>query len=287
MTRIALLGLGAMGRRMGHRLLAAGHELVVFNRSAGPAEALAAAGAAVAATPRDAAAGAEVVWSMVFDDTASRDVWMTPGSGALAGLSATAIAVESSTLSPGQVGELAAAVSRTGAEFVDAPVAGSRPQAEAGQLIFLAGGSVAAVDRLRPLLLTMGGAVHRAGGVASGAWLKLAVNAMFATQVVAVAEQLSMLRRAGLDMKSTLEILRQMPTTSPAAAGAAALMLAGDYSPQAPVELIAKDLAYAMASGRQSGSDLPLTAAVLQRFDAAAAAGWGAENLVAVSKLYD
>ena len=287
MTRIALLGLGAMGRRMGHRLLAAGHELVVWNRSAGPADTLAAAGAAVAATPREAADGAEVVWSMVFDDAASREVWMAPGSGALSGLSAIAIAVESSTLSPGHVGELAAAVARTGAEFVDAPVAGSRPQAEAGQLIFLAGGPATVVDRLRPLLLAMGGAVHRVGDVASGAWLKLAINAMFATQVVAVAEQLNMLRRAGLDMKSTLDILRQMPTTSPAAAGAAALMLAGDFSPQAPVELIAKDLAYAVASGRQSGCDLILTAAVLQRFDAATAAGWGKENLVAVSRLYD
>ncbi len=286
MTRVALLGLGAMGSRMGLRLLAAGHALTVWNRSAGPCDALAQAGAAVAATPRAAAAGAEIVWSMVFDDAASSAVWMAPVSGALLGLGPNAIAVESSTLSPLHVAALAGAVARTGAAFVDAPVAGSRLQAAAGQLIFLAGGQATAVDALRPLLLALGGVVHHVGDGGSGAWLKLAVNAMFASQVVAMAEQLNLLRRAGLEMGSTLDILRSLPTTSAAAAGAAGLMLSGDVSPQAPVDLIVKDLGYAVASARRCGADLSLTAAVLGRFQAASAAGLGGENLVAVAKLY-
>ena len=120
----------------------------------------------------------------------------------------------------------------------------------------------------------------------SGAWLKLAVNAFFATQVVAMAEQLNLLRKAGLDPQRALDSLRSMPVTSPAAAGAAALMLAGNYSPQAPVDLIAKDLDYALQSGASAGAPMPVTAAVKARFDAASLAGFGNENLVAVAKLY-
>lgn len=283
MTRIAFLGLGAMGRRMAARLLAAGHPVTVWNRSPQPADALRALGADVAATPRAAVAGAAVVISMVFDDAASRRVWLDAQDGALAGLAPAAIAIESSTVTPGWIGELAAAAAARGVGFVDAPVAGSRPQAEAGQLIFMAGGDAAAVARVTPLLRTMGRALHHVGKVGSGAWLKLAVNALFGTQVAAMAEVLAQLRAAGLDTARAVEALRAMPVTSPAAAGAAVLMLAADYRPQAPVDLIAKDLGYALASSAQP---LPLTQAVAERFAAARRAGYGGDNLVAVARLY-
>lgn len=283
MTRIAFLGLGAMGRRMAARLLAAGHPLTVWNRSPQAADALRALGAQVAASPRAAVAGAEVVISMVFDDAASRRVWLDPQDGALAGLAPAAIAIESSTVTPGWISELATAASARGVAFVDVPVAGSRPQAEAGQLIFMAGGEAAAVARVTPLLRTMGSALHHVGPVGSGAWLKLAVNALFGTQVAAMAEVLAQLRAAGLDTARAVEALRAMPVTSPAAAGAAALMLAADYRPQAPVDLIAKDLGYALASSAQP---LPLTQAVAERFAAARRAGYGGDNLVAVARLY-
>lgn len=283
MTRISFLGLGAMGRRMATRLIDAGHAVTVWNRSPQAAEALRALGAEVAATPRAAAARAEVVISMVFDDAAARRVWLDAHDGALAALDPSAVAIESSTVTPGFIGELAAAASARGVAFVDAPVAGSRPQAEAGQLIFMAGGTTEAVTRITPLLATMGSALHHVGPAGSGAWLKLAVNALFGTQVAAMAEVLAQLRAAGLDAARALAALRAMPVTSPAAAGAAALMLAADYRPQAPVDLIAKDLGYALASAAQP---LPLTQAVAERFAAARRAGYGADNLVAVARLY-
>lgn len=287
MTRIALLGLGAMGRRMARRLLDAGHELTVWNRSAGPGDALVAAGARSAATPREAAQGADVVWSMVYDDTASRQVWLDSAHGAAGSLSADAIAVESSTLSTAWIAELGRALAPTGAAFIDAPVAGSRPQAEAGQLIFMVGGVADAVDRLRPILAAVGSAVHHVGPTGSGTSLKLVVNTLFATQVAAMAEQLAVLRKSGVELPGALAALRAMPVTSPAAAGAASLMLAHNYSPQAPVDLIAKDLGYALDSGTQCGADMPLTKAVRARFADAHAAGFGAENIVAIAKLYD
>lgn len=287
MTRIALLGLGAMGQRVARRLLDAGHPLTVWNRSPAAADALVSAGARRAATPREAAEGADLVWSLVYDDAASQRVWLASADGAVAALARGAVAVESSTLGTAWVAQLASAVAATGAAFVDAPVAGSRTQAEAGQLIFMAGGETEAVDRLRPTLAAVGSAVHHMGPVGSGACLKLVVNTLFATQVAAVAEQLGVLRKAGLDLPRAFDALRAMPVTSPAAAGAASLMLARNFSPQATVDLIAKDLAYALRAGQQQGADMPLTAAVHARLQAAQAAGLGADNVVALARLHD
>lgn len=283
MTRISFLGLGAMGRRMATRLIDAGHAVTVWNRSPQAAEALRALGARVAATPRAAATGADVAIAMVLDDAASRRVWLDPHDGALQALPPSSVAVESSTVTPAWIGVLAAAAAARGVAVVDAPVAGSRPQAEAGQLIFMAGGDAAAVARVRPLLLHLGGALHHIGAVGSGAALKLAVNTLFGTQVAAMAELLAQLRGSGVDPQRALEALRAMPVLSPAAAGAAGLMLAADYRPQAPIDLIAKDLGYALASSTQP---LPLTRAVAERFAAARAAGYGGDNLVAVARLY-
>jgi 3-hydroxyisobutyrate dehydrogenase len=278
--RLAFLGLGAMGQRMAARLLGAGHAVTVWNRSPGPQAALQAQGARVGATPREAAEGADVVFAMLRDDAASLAVWLDDTTGAAAALAPDALAVECSTLSPAWVAELARQLP---VPLVDAPVAGSRPQAEAGQLIFMAGGAAADVERLRPLLLAMGSVVHTPGSTGSGAALKLAVNSLFATQVAAVAEQLALLRSLDVDLPTALAVLKAMPVTSPAAAGAAALMLAGADAPQFPVELVVKDLGYAVAASAQP---LPLTASTLGRFQAALEAGYGNEHLVAVRKLY-
>lgn len=285
MTRIAFLGLGAMGSRMATRLLAAGHALTVWNRSAGAADALRARGAAVAASPRAAAAQAEVVFAMLFDDAASRSAWLDAEQGAAQSLAPGTLAVETSTLSPAWTATLNTALAQRGVRFVDAPVAGSRPQAEAGQLIFLTGGSAADVEALRPLLTALGTAVHHVGPSGAGATLKLAANALFATQVAAMAELLRFVERAGLDAPRALEALRSLPITSPAAAGVAALTLARNFQPQAPVALLAKDLGYALDAARAAGAALPTTEAVEALFRRAAREGLGCENLNAVARL--
>lgn len=277
---IAFLGLGAMGQRMAARLLAAGHRVHVWNRSPGPAQALQSLGALVAETPREAVADARFVFSMVRDDDASRGAWLDPHHGAAAGLRPDSVAVECSTLSPAWIATLAAALP---VPLVDAPVAGSRPQAEAGQLIFMAGGATAAIQTVTPVLMDMGSAVHALGRSGTGSAMKLAVNSLFATQVVAMAEQLALLDDQQVDLVSALAALKSMPVTSPAAAGAASAMLARAYAPQFPVQLAAKDLGYALAAARH---ELPLTAAVLGRLQAARDAALGDENLVAIHKLY-
>ena len=282
-SSVAVLGLGAMGRRMARRLLEAGVTLVVWNRSSNAVADLVADGARSAASPREAAEGAAVVLAVVTDDDASRAVWDGPD-GALAGLGADAVAVESSTLTPARVAEWAEAVRNRGAVPLDAPVVGSRPQAEAGRLAFLAGGDADALDRVRPLLDVMGGAVHACGPVGGGAAMKLIVNASFAAQVAQAAESLALARALGLD--AAADVLKALPVTSPAAAGAIDAIGAGAFDPLFPIDLVAKDLRYAEATAAQADRDVPIASAARAVYERARREGHGGLNVTGVARLY-
>ena len=278
---VSILGLGAMGARMAARLLDAGHALTVWNRTPGRADGLATRGARLASSPRDAATGADLVIACVTDDAASRSVWFGDD-GALAGLGPDAVAVESSTLTVAYVNELAEAVAVTGAAFLDAPVAGSRPQAEGGHLVYLVGGDARSLERARPAFDVMGGAVHHVGPTGHGAAMKLAVNALFAIQVAAVGEWFAALRGAGLDEDRTVEVLSAVPVTSPAAAGALGAIARGAFDPLFPIDLVEKDLGYAV----ELAAAAPATAAARETFARAQAEGLGGQNITAVARLF-
>jgi len=285
MARIAFLGLGAMGTRMAANLAAAGHDLAVWNRTPERAASLGAPRTRAARTPRDAAHDADIVISMVRDDEASRAIWTTPDTGALAGMPAAAVAVECSTLSLAWTRELAETCRARGHAFVDAPLAGSRPQAEAKALIFFAGGEQAAVERVRPILLATGAAVHHAGPATSGMAVKLSVNTLFATQVAAIAELLEVLRRNGVNPVRALDIIGATPVCAPGIKAAGEMMLRDAFAPLFPVELAEKDLGYAALATVEPGKGL-LTRAVRAVFQNAIAAGFGREHVTAVTKLY-
>ncbi|HEU4406700.1 MAG TPA: NAD(P)-dependent oxidoreductase [Polyangiaceae bacterium] len=284
--RIAFLGLGAMGRRMAGRLVDAGHDVVVWSRSGVPDDAPRLRGRE-APSPRAAAEGAGVVVSMVADDEASKAVWDDPRAGALAALGAGALAIESSTLTPARVAELGGRVRSAGAQFLDAPVVGSRPQADAGALVYLVGGEPDAVDRARPLLAALGRAVHHVGPTPAGSLAKLVANALFGVQIAAVAELLGFAARARLDAAGLLEALGDLPVLSPAAKLAAGGMLAGRFEPMFPAALAEKDFRYALAAAEAVGGRLPVTGRVREIFEHAVARGLGGENLTAVAKLYE
>lgn len=290
MSRVAVLGLGAMGRRMAARLLAAGHDVVVWNRSPGPAEELAAelavSGARVAGSPREAAAWASFVIAMVYDDAASRAVWLDPHSGAFAGLRPGAVALDCATLSPAHVRRLHDEAGARGLAFLDAPLAGSRPQAEAGELVFMVGGAAEHLTAAEPVLRAMGRAVHHAGGPAAGTLVKLMVNVLLASQVATLAEGLALAARAGLDPAAAFAIVSDTPVAGPSLRGAGAAMLARDFRPQAPVDLIVKDLGLARAAGEAAGLSLPMAAAAERLYRQAAALGLGPDNLTGIVKLY-
>lgn len=282
---VTILGLGAMGARMAARLLDAGHAVTVWNRTPERADPLVEAGARPAATPREAASGAEVVLAMLTDDDASRAVW-TGADGALAGLGAGAVAIESSTLTPGWVRELAAQVETRGATLLDAPVSGSRPQAEAGVLVYLVGGDAEAVGRVRPVLDATGGSVQHVGPVGQGAALKLAVNSLYAAQVASVAELLLALRAEGVDEARAAEVLGATPVASPVAVAAMRSIVGRQFDPLFPIDLVEKDLRYTIDVAGAAGASVPTTEAVHAAFVEAQRAGHGGENITAIARRF-
>ncbi|MDZ5646646.1 NAD(P)-dependent oxidoreductase [Nitrospirillum sp. BR 11828] len=286
MSKVAFLGLGAMGARMAANLVKAGHAVTVWNRSPAATADLKALGATVAPSPRAAAAGADFVIAMVADDTASRAVWLDDKTGALAGLDPEAVAIECSTLSPAWAAQLAAAVTATGAGFLEAPVVGTLPQAQDGKLIILAGGEVTTFETARPALAPLAAAIHHVGPVGRGAVMKLAVNGLLGIQLAAWAEMLGFLGKAGVDGAAALDVLTTLPVASPAAATYARLMQAGDFAVRFPIDLMTKDFRYGTQAADALKADTPVADATLSVLERAREAGHGAENISALIRLY-
>ena len=285
--KVAVLGLGAMGARMARRLVDAGFDVTVWNRTPGRASALVNRGARWADAPADAARDADVVLSMVRDDDASAAVWLAEKTGALGALPEGAIGVECSTVSLPHARSLASAFERAGRPFVDAPLAGSRPQAEAGQLIFFAGGETASVDGIRAVLEPLAAAVHHAGGAGAGAAVKLMVNALFGAQVAVVAELIGFAGAADIDATRAVEIVASTPVCSPAAQGAAMAMLTRNWAPAFPIDLVAKDFGLVEHSAQRDGASVPLCRRVREIFAHALDAGLGGDNITGIVQLYE
>ncbi len=241
-------------------------------------------GARFASSPRAAADGAEIVLAMVRDDEASRQVWLSRD-GALAAMSTEAIGVESSTLSAKWVRELATSFATHGAGFLDAPVVGTRAQADNASLIHLIGGDAAIVARATPVLSAIGGVAHHVGPVGSGAALKIVVNAFLGIQVAALGELLGAAEQMGLDRRRAGEVLIEMPSCSASAKGVTLAMLARNFAPAFPVELVEKDLGY--LAGETLPDSAPVNAAARTVFARAIAAGMAADNMTAIAKLYE
>jgi 3-hydroxyisobutyrate dehydrogenase len=286
MSKIAFLGLGAMGSRMAANLLKAGHELTVWNRKPEAAQRLVASGAKRASTAREAAEGKDFVMSIVSNDDASRQVWLEPKVGALAGMKDGAVAIESSTLTPAWVLELADTASKAGVALLDAMVSGTTPQAESAQLIFLVGGDGKSLDRAKPIIKNLGSSIQHAGPVGSGALAKLVTNALMGVQLTALAELIGMLRRRGVDPKQVLNAVSATAMWTSHLTRDAESMLTGNFETQFPVRLLEKDLSYTV---KTAGGDtsMPTVSAVHGVFQKALAENLGDFNMTAVVKLFD
>lgn len=272
---VAVLGLGAMGSGMARNLAAAGHPVTVWNRSVERAVALAAEhDVRVAATPAAAAADVDVVIAMVRDDEASHAVWLG-SDGAAAALPTEVVAIEASTITPAWATELGHAMAERDRAFLEAPVVGSRPQLAAGALVSLVGGDADVVDRIRPILEVNSGTIRHCGDVGAGAVAKLAVNGLFAAQVAAFAETVGFLTRNGVALDEATSFLTALPVTAPALQRILGLFAAGDYAPNFPIELVAKDLGYLSAAAQHSGADATVLGHVEAVFTAAVASGVG------------
>ena len=278
---VALLGLGTMGSGMAANLLKAGFSLAVYNRTAAKAEAFAAQGARIATTPADAARGAQVIVSMVSDDASSRETW-TGRDGALALVEKDAVLVESSTVSPGWIAELNGLARARGIDLLDAPVTGSRTQAEGGQLTFLVGGAEAALTRATPVLKAMSKEIVHLGPSGSGAKMKLLNNFLCGVQVASLAEGIAWLENSGLDRDKALDILKRGAPGSPLLANISARMTGRDYAVNFLLKLMAKDLDYAYAAAAESGVDLTTGANAGALFKRAMASGYAEKDMSSV-----
>ena len=278
---VALLGLGTMGAGMAANLLKAGFSLSVYNRTAAKAKALTGAGARFAATPAEAAKDASVIISMLSDDAASREVWLG-SDGALAAAGKGAILIESSTVSPAWIAELAEAASQRGIDLLDAPVTGSRTQAEAGQLSFLVGGSDAALERAAPVLKPMSKDIIHLGSIGSGAKMKLINNFLCGVQVASLAEGLTWIERSGLDREKALTVLKSGAPGSPLLGAISARMVSQNYAVNFLLTLMTKDLLYAQNEAARNNVDLKTAEAARSLFEVAIAQGLGNEDMSSV-----
>src|SRR5579864_60640 len=281
--RVAVLGLGIMGGGMATRLLSAGFPLSVYNRSRERAEKFERASAFVAASPREAAARADIVISMVADDAASRSVWLGEG-GALAGVVAGSLLIESSTLSVDWVRELAAAATEKRCEFLDAPVTGTKPHAASGELFFMVGGSSAGFARARDILSVLGREALYLGPNGSGALLKLINNFICGVQAASFAEAMSLIRQSGLDREKSVSVLSNSALASPLIKRIMSAMAADDFTPNFPLKLMAKDIRYAINEAAKCGLPLQTATPALEVFKHAVGEGLGEQDFSAVVK---
>ena len=262
---IGFIGLGLMGKPMAANLLKAGFPVTVWNRTRARTQDLTQQGAEVAATPREAAAAADVLITMVSDPLALEEVlW---AGGALEGLRRGSTYIDSSTVAPTLARRIAAACSDRGAEFLDAPVTGGTWGAEKGELVFMVGGNAETLKRMEPVLSVMGKRWFHLGPHGAGQTVKLAMNMILALEVDALAEALALVTGAGLPGKRLIEVLQSSMARATVLDVKAPMMLEGNYAPSFPLRLMHKDLGLALDLANQLGVPLPATAAAREIYN--------------------
>jgi len=277
---IAFLGTGRMGGPMAANLARGGFGVRVWNRTASRAEALAADGAVVAASPAGAVRGATIVITMLADGPATGQAASGPD-GLLAADPGT-IWVQMATVGAGWTARLASMADARGIVFVDAPVSGSEGPARAGQLVILASGPQQVQDVLAPVFGVLGRATAWQGPAGQGTLAKLVLNNWLADLTEATAETLSFARRLNLDPAGIVDLLQSTPLGAPYAVQKARSMLAGDFSPAFALKHALKDAELAAQAAQASGATLTLTSALLPRWRDTAASGHADDDLSAV-----
>lgn len=284
MTVVAVVGAGRMGAAMVGRLRAADVGVVVYNRTRDKATAVATRhGASVAATAREAVAAADIVLVSLADDDALREAY-SGDDGVLAGLRPDVVICETSTVAPETIRELEPMVAEQGGRLLDAPVSGSVPLVERGELSVMVGGDPAALEVARPVLDQLAKAVFHLGDVGAGATMKLVVNGVVHALNVAVSEALVLAERAGLDRAATYEVLASSAVAAPYVHYKSDAFLRPDDAPVAfSLDLVAKDQVLIGALAESVGASMPQAEATRDLVAAAVAAGFGDADMSAVA----
>lgn len=286
MNRIGFIGLGVMGAPMAANLLRKGYQVTIYNRTPGKADELVELGADVAGTPAAAARAAELVVTMISNDDAIREVYYGQN-GLLSELLPGTIIIDSSTISPSLARQIAADTAAKSADFLDAPVTGSKPAAENGTLVFMVGGNAEAMEKSREVLLAMGRKIIYMGPSGSGATAKIAHNTVVGINAAALIEGMTIAAGGGIDAAAFLELVGSGGAASRFAEMKTPKLLERDFSVQFSLSLMLKDLRLSSALSDSLNVPTPVLESVKSVFQAGEAIGVGNLDLSALAYCYE
>jgi 3-hydroxyisobutyrate dehydrogenase-like beta-hydroxyacid dehydrogenase len=280
---ISYLGLGTMGSGMASNLLKAGYDLTVWNRSAPKCKPFARKGAHVADTPADAVGDVDLVMYSLSDDDAVEKV-VFGEEGILSAITAGQIAVDMSTVLPATSLREYEAYAKRGVDFLDAPVFGSKNESAKGKLWVLAAGKKEVFEKVKPVLEKLGQTVHYFGKNGSATAMKLVGNLIVALELEALAEGLVLAQKAGLDLKTVMEVVKVADFRSPLLVGNGENILKRDFSTYFALQLMLKDANLIQQFSDGLSSPIPALRVVQKNLTRAIALGFGNENASAVIK---
>jgi len=286
-VKIGFVGLGAMGSLIVSRLMAAGHSVTGWNRSGEKARPLIEAGMALSATPAEAAADAEIVFSIVTDAAAVNAVALGPA-GIISGLKRGGIYIDMSTIDPDASRAVAAEFTSAGCVMLDAPVSGSPVTVKAGNASVMVGGDEAAFERAKPVLLAIGPKVTRIGGQGLACQMKIAVNLLLMVEVIAFGEAIALAEKGGVPRDTAVDAVLKSVAASPVLGYRGPFILEGRMPqvPLADVTMQQKDMVLALDLARRQGSPVPLAAAANEMMNACRGLGIDAKDFVVAHQVY-
>jgi len=284
--KIAFIGLGIMGSRMAANLLKNQVQLTVYNRTQSATEPLAKLGATVALSPTEAVQNADLIFSMLSTPEAVESVFFHE-SGALDAMQKETLWVDCSTVNPSFSLRAKAAAEKAGVRFLDAPVAGTKPQAKNAELVFFVGGEKEDLEKVEPYLNHMGKKVLHIGESGKGSSFKMLVNAMLAQSMLIFSETLALGEKMGLDRDFLLDTLPNLAVAAPFTKAKAEMIRSNDYEVQFPLELMHKDLHLAALTAYELKQPLYLANLAKEMFAEATQKGMGRLDFAAIHQLLE
>ncbi|HLX56090.1 MAG TPA: NAD(P)-dependent oxidoreductase [Ktedonobacteraceae bacterium] len=273
---IGFIGMGHMGSHMVPRLIAAGYQLTLYDRTREKAQAIAGTTATVAGTPEEAAAKSDVIISIVTNDDALEEVMLGPN-GVLAGTHAGSVIIDMSTVSPRTSRHLFQVAGAKGVAMIDAAVSGSVPQVDQGSLVIFVGGEHETYQRCKPLLDILGQSSFYMGPSGMGTTMKLVVNTLLGLGMQALAEAIALGEKAGLEKELLLDVLGQTTVLTPGQKSKLENVRREEYPTNFALSLQHKDLRLIMNEADEISVSMPATAVALQMYTAALAKGMDAD----------
>jgi 3-hydroxyisobutyrate dehydrogenase-like beta-hydroxyacid dehydrogenase len=287
MAKLGFLGLGLMGYPMARNLLRAGHQVAVWSNTTEKARKLAAdEKGRFCETPKQVAENADCIFLCLGDTEMAKEVLLGPA-GVIQGIHPGAVVADCSTISPNESRKIGAAFKAKGADFLDAPVTGSTPGAESGNLTLMIGGDQAVFERIKPYLEPMGKKIYFCGGPGMGLQAKLTQNLVLSNILMAFNEGMVLATKGGMDPKLMLEILDNSAAKSGLISYKAPFVLSRNFTTNFSVKWMHKDIGLMLDSGKELGVPLYLTSLTRQLFQAAVTAGYGDEDMCSTIKVLE